>query len=166
MTSAGTRLQGSGGEDFCDELRIPRSRQGYWLRETCAALRHVSVKYLVVKNRRDSESRVFDQPFLNRVGKLCSLARIFPFSLPCDLADTVLHDFRRPGRREIAAISGKVCLRIYLGTVGPKTDELRDFFFKCHPRDQIGDAAFNWQARILVIRKLFLRIHVGNRERK
>ena len=116
----------------------------------------MSVKYFVVKNRWDSESRVFDQPFLNCVGKLRSLARILPFSLSRDLADAVLHHFGRFGGREIAAVSGKVCLRIYLWAATPKTDELRDFFFKRHPRNQIGDASFNWQTRVLVIRKTIL----------
>jgi hypothetical protein len=84
-------------------------------------LGHVPVKYLVVKNGRDTESRVFEQPFLNVVRKLRSGAWILSLSLTRYLADAVLHHLGGFGWRKVAAIGGKVCLRIYLRAVGPKT---------------------------------------------
>ncbi len=98
MTAARTCFQCSGCEDFGDELRIPGRSERDWLRKTRAALSHVPVKYFVVKNCGNAESRVFDQPFLNRVGKRRSLARILSFSLSRDLANAVLHDFCGFGR--------------------------------------------------------------------
>ena len=104
LTSTRARLQRTGGEDLCDEVRVPGGGECYRLRETGAALGHVTMKYLVVKNRGDAEPRVLDQPLLHCVGKHRPLARAFSFSLSRNLADAVFHDLRCFGRVEVAAI--------------------------------------------------------------
>ena len=156
MTAARACFECSGGEDFGDELRVPRGRERNRLRKTRTALGHVSVQYLVVKNRGNAESRVFEQPFLHGVGKRRALAWIFTFSLPRDLADAIFHDFGGFGRREVTAIGSEICLRIDLRPVAPKTSQLRDLFFERHPREQIGDALFDRKTRVLIIRTIIL----------
>src|SRR5437899_723885 len=104
MTSARPCLLRGGSEKLKNELRVPRSRQRNRLRKTRAALGHVTVQNLVMKNRGNPEPRVFDQPLLHRVGKDSSLARTFALALTCDLADAVFHHLRGFLRREIAAI--------------------------------------------------------------
>src|ERR1041385_2677356 len=104
LTSARTRFHCSGGENLRDKLRIPGGGECYWLRKTRAALGHVAVKYFVMKNRRNAESRVLDQPFLHSVGKHGALTRTFSFSLSRNLPDAVLHDFGGLRRIEVAAV--------------------------------------------------------------
>jgi hypothetical protein len=122
----------------------------------------VPVKYFVVKNCGDAESRVFDEPLLNRVGKFCSLAWIFLFSLARDLSNAMFHDFRGFFRREVSAVCFEITWRLDLWATTPKTSQLCDFFFERHSRKQIGNPPFDWQTRILVIREL--GVHARNRQ--
>ena len=85
-----------------------------------------------------------------------TLAWIFAFSLPRDLADAMFHDFGGFGRIEVTAVGGEICLRINLRPGAPETSQLCDLFFERHPREQIGDAPFNRKTRILVIRTIIL----------
>ena len=117
------------------------------------------MKYLVVKNRRNTESRVLNEPLLNGVGKHGARARIFLFPLPRNLADAMFHNLRGLGRREVTTVSGEVCLRFHLRPGAPETRQLRNLFFEGHSRKQIGDAPFNRKTRVLVIRSVFLRVH-------
>ncbi len=156
LTSASACLHGACREDLRDELRIPRGSQRDRLRKTRAALGHVSVQYLVMKNRGNTESRVFEQPFLHGVGERRTLARILAFSLPRDLANTVFHHLGGFGRIEVTTIGCEICLRIDLRPAAPETSQLRDLFFERHSREQIGDAPFNRKTRILVIRTIIL----------
>src|SRR5262245_47669361 len=93
LTPASTRLQRPRRKDSANEFRIPCGRECDWLRKAGAALGHVPVKYFVVKNHRDTESGVLDEPFLNCVRKLGSFARVLKLSLSRYLADAVFHDF-------------------------------------------------------------------------
>src|SRR6185503_12349576 len=126
MTAARACFECSGGENFGDELRIPRGCERDRLRKTRTAFGHVSVQYLIVKNRGNAESSIFEQPFLNRVSERCALARILAFSLPRDLADTVFHHLGGFGRIEVPTVSGEICLRIDLRPATPETSQLRD----------------------------------------
>src|SRR5688572_8182095 len=150
MTATRACFECSGGEDFGDELRIPSRSERDRLRKTRTAFRHVTVQYLVVKNRGNTESRVFEQPLLNGVGKRRALAWILALSLPRDLANAVFHDLSGFGWIEGATIGCEICLRIDLRSRAPKTRQLRDLFFERHPGEQISDAPFNRKTRILV----------------
>jgi hypothetical protein len=103
----------------------------------------VTVENFVVKDCWNTESWVIDQPFLNGVGEGLAFAWSFAFSLPRDLADTVLHHFRGFCGREVAAIGGEIRLRVDLRATRPQTRQLRDLFFERHSRQEIGDASFN-----------------------
>src|SRR5204863_28283 len=126
VAAASAGLECSGGEHPRDKLRVPRSCECDRLRKTGAALAHVAVQYLIVKNRGDAEPRVLCKPLLHGVGKRRRLARTFAFSLACDLADAVLHHFRGFRRIKVAAIGREVRLWSNLWAVGPKTNELRN----------------------------------------
>jgi hypothetical protein len=104
VTATGSRFQRAGSEDLTEEFRIPTTGQGDWLGKTGAALGHVSVQYFVVKNCRNTEARVLDQPLLEGVGKEGSFARTLAFSLASDLADAVLHYFFGFFRRQVTAV--------------------------------------------------------------
>src|SRR5262249_47385983 len=129
LTAARARFERAGSEDFRDELRIPGRGECDRLWEAGAALAHVAVKYLVMKNRGNAEPRVLHQPLLHCVGKRRGFARAFAFSLSRDLADAVFHYFRGFGRIKVTAIGREICLWSNLRAVAPKTNELRDLLF-------------------------------------
>src|SRR5512132_1818710 len=162
MTSTCTCLQRPSSEDSCDELWIPCRSERYRLRKTCAAFGHVPVKYFVMKNGWNAESRVFDQPFLNCVGEQCALAWTLLLPLPRNLSDTIFHYFRSLVRREVTAVRRKICLRVDLRSSSPKTRQLRNLFLERHSREQISHPTFDRKARILIGGTIFLCVFVSD----
>ena len=89
LTAASSGFKRSGGENFSYEIRIPSARQCDWLRETCAPPGHLTVQDLIVKDCRNPQSRLFNQPLLQRVCKDGSVPRPLLLTLSGDLADAV-----------------------------------------------------------------------------
>src|SRR5205085_8101033 len=60
MTAARSGLLGCRCENARHQLGVPTRSQRDWLRKAGAALGHVAVQYLVVKDYGNSETRVFE----------------------------------------------------------------------------------------------------------
>src|SRR5678815_2362562 len=157
LAAASSGFKRPGGKNFCDEIRIPGTGECDWLRETGTSFGHMAVQNLVMKDRGNPQTCVFNQPPLRRVCKDSSFARSFLLTLSRDLPDPVFHYLRRFFRREVSAIGCEVCQSTFLRPIDPKTRQLRNLFFQRHAREKIGHAFFDRKARVLIVGDFFLR---------
>src|SRR5690606_342312 len=65
--AAAARLAGNRTRDTTDERRVPRRRERDRLRKRRRTLAHQTVQRLVERNDRNAESRLLDEPALDRV---------------------------------------------------------------------------------------------------
>lgn len=165
MAAARPHLERRRREDARGELRVPRARERERLREVSALRGHLAMERLVVKDRRDTEPRVLDQPSLDGVRKGRRLARALSLVLARDLPDAVLHHHGRALGREVAAVDREVGLRSGLRPLRPQADELRDLLLERHARQQVRDAPLDRKPRVLVLGRGRLRLPCAGRDR-
>src|SRR4030095_15549001 len=104
MAATSARLLRGNRKYLCYKVQVPTIRQRNWLRKRVAALGHMTVEDLVVKNCRNTKSRIFNQPFLERVRKCCPITRTFSFALPANLPYAILHDLSGFLRRQLSSV--------------------------------------------------------------
>src|SRR5258708_5267923 len=114
MTAARSCLERPSRKHFADKFGIPGAGQRDRLRKACASQSHVTVQDFVMKYRRDSQPRIFEQPLLHGVSEDRSLAWAHVFTLSGDLPDPVLQNVARFLSRELSAAGCEIRLRLCL----------------------------------------------------
>ena len=108
-----------------------------------------------MKNRRNSETCILDQPLLNGVGEFRRAAGVVLFSLPGELADPVRHSLLGELRRKIAAIGHLFTDAAFIERpFVPERHHLGDLFLQGHPRKQVAYTLVDRKPRIFVRRSL------------
>src|ERR1700685_541155 len=99
MRAANACFLGGHREKFFDQFGIERCAKTDGLWKTCRANRRMTMQTFFVENNRNSESRIFDEKFLDCIRQLRSLSGVFPnasvarraarVTRPADLSDAV-----------------------------------------------------------------------------
>ena len=150
-------LPGGHGKKFLHQCGIECRPEGDGLGKTRALARGVSVQTLLVENHRDAQAGVFEKKFLDRIGQPRHAARGLAkgravggragIAGPAHLADGPAVPECRLGLGEVEAA---MFIDEGLGLVLPDAPHLLGLFSQGHARQQIFDAFFRRQGRILI----------------
>ena len=121
-----------------------------------ASLSHVAVQDFVMKDRRNSQTRVFNQPLLYCVCKDGSIARPLLLPLLARSARSIFHCLRGFPARSLRDRLRKSIRGFFCGRFVQRHVSCAIFSSQRHAREKIGHALFDGKARIFVSGNLFL----------